>query len=89
MRQNAPDPVSLLMLGQFGVDLRHQQHGLGRALMADVFRRAKLVAQHAGFRALGTHPIDAAAEGFYAKLGFRLMPHISPALMLIRTTKLP
>ncbi len=89
MRRNAPDPVGLLLLGQVGVDVQHQQQGVGKALMVDVFKRAKLIGQHTGFRALGTNPIDVPAQQFYTKFGFRLMPGISPALMLLRRRNIP
>jgi predicted N-acetyltransferase YhbS len=83
LRRNAPDPVSLLLLGQLAVDISQQGKGLGGRLLGDACFRVAEVFQRAGFRALATHPIDDGAARFYAKYGFSPVPDSSPPLMVL------
>lgn len=50
--------------------------------------RAADVAEQIGFRALATHPLDAAAEGFYARFGFLAIPDSQPRLMVLARARL-
>ena len=83
LRRNAPDPVSVLRLGQLAVDRLHRGKGLGSALLRDACLRTLAVLRHAGFRALATHPIDDDAVRFYARFGFTLVPDSRPPLMVL------
>ena len=83
LRRNAPDPVSLLLLGQLAVDRSHQGKGLGSELLRDACMRTLAVLRHAGFRALATHPIDDNAARFYARFGFTAVPASQPPLMVL------
>jgi predicted N-acetyltransferase YhbS len=83
LRRNAPDPVSLLLLGQLAVDVTQHGKGLGRRLLGDACLRSLDVLRQAGFRALATHPIDAAAVRFYARFGFTAVPDSTPPLMVL------
>lgn len=83
LRRNAPDPVSLLLLGQLAVDVTQHGKGLGRLLLGDACLRAADVFRQAGFRALATHPINEAAARFYIRFGFSAVPDSSPPLMLL------
>jgi predicted N-acetyltransferase YhbS len=83
LRRNAPDPVSLLLLGQLAVDRMHRGKGLGSELLRDACMRTLAVLQHAGFRALATHPIDDDAIRFYARFGFTSVPDSRPPLMVL------
>jgi GNAT superfamily N-acetyltransferase len=88
LRRNAPDPVPLLLLGQLAVDTRWHGAGFGRLLLGDACLRALDVSRRAGFRALATHPVDAAAERFYARFGFVTVPDSMPALMVLSIDRL-
>ncbi len=83
LRRNAPDPVPLMLLGQLAVDLNYRGQGLGRRLLRDALARIARVSSQIGFRAIATHPIDAAAEAFYARYGFVVVPDSSPRLMIL------
>lgn len=63
-------PIPLVILARLAVDLDYQKQGLGASLLQDAITRTIAVAEHAGIRALLTHPIDAQAEAFYRRFGF-------------------
>jgi len=88
LRRNAPDPVPLLLLGQLAVDARWHRAGFGRRLLGDACLLALDVSPRAGFRALATHPVDAAPERFYARFGFVAVPDSIPALMVLSIDRL-
>lgn len=83
LRRNAPDPVSLMLLGQLAVATNHRGRGLGRRLLQDALLRVANLSRHAGFRALAAHPLDADAETFYRKFGFTSVPDTQPQLMVL------
>ena len=64
-------PIPLVILARLAVDLDHQGQGLGFSLLQDAIRRTIAMAEHAGIRALLTHPINArpATEHRRAPLG--------------------
>ena len=70
LARNAPDPVSVVLLGRLAVALDAAGLGLGRDLVADALNNARLGAAVLGARALVAEAIDPAAEQFYAHLGF-------------------
>lgn len=76
-------PIPLIILARLAVDLDYQGKGLGLSLLQDAIRRAVIVAEHAGIRALLTHPIDAEAEAFYRRFGFESMPENNRQLILL------
>jgi GNAT superfamily N-acetyltransferase len=88
LRRNAPDPVSLLLLGQLAIDVWYHGRGLGARLLRDACIRALAVLDNAGFRALATHPIDPDAINFYARYGFTAIPDARPALMVLPVHRL-
>lgn len=88
LRRNAPDPVSLMLLGQLAVDANHAGRGLGRALLRDAMLRVVHLSQHVGFRALAAHPLDSDAERFYRPFGFTVVPDTQPALMVLPLQRL-
>jgi GNAT superfamily N-acetyltransferase len=64
-----PYDLPLILLARLAVDQRFAGHGLGRALLAEVFRIAMLVADEIGCRCIITDAYrDKAA--WYAKYGF-------------------
>lgn len=76
-------PIPLIILARLAVDLDYQKRGLGVSLLQDAIRRAVAVAEHAGIRALLTHPVDAEAEAFYRRFGFEPTPEIERQLILL------
>ena len=76
-------PIPLIILARLAVDLDYQKRGLGLSLLQDAIRRAVAVAEHAGIRALLTHPLDAEAEAFYKRFGFEPIPENERALILL------
>ena len=61
-------PVPMILLARLAVDVRAQESGLGRALVADAMRRVAAVADQVGVRALLVHAKDQAAREFYLSL---------------------
>jgi GNAT superfamily N-acetyltransferase len=61
-----PQPMALL--ARLGVDLRHEGRGLGRALVADVIRRAAALADEIGCRGLLVHCESDQARAFYLRV---------------------
>jgi GNAT superfamily N-acetyltransferase len=76
-------PIPLIILARLAVDLDYQGRGLGFSLLQDAVRRAVAVAEHAGIRALLTHPLDTEAEAFYRRFGFEQIPDNARALILL------
>lgn len=76
-------PIPLIILARLAVDLDYQKRGLGFSLLQDAIMRAIAVADHAGIRALLTHPIDADADAFYRRFGFEPAPHDERQLLLL------
>jgi len=64
-RQNAPNPIPVLLLARLGVHQRAQGRGIGRALVQDVLLRCLEISRNVGFRALLIHCRDEAARDFY------------------------
>ena len=76
-------PIPLIILARLAVDLDYQKRGLGFSLLQDAIRRACAVAEHAGIRALLTHPLDAEADAFYRRFGFESTPENEQQLILL------
>lgn len=67
-------PIPVVLLARLAVSVSHQRLGIGRGLLQDAILRTLAIAEHAGIRALMTHPIDDAASSFYLRFGFRPSP---------------
>lgn len=63
-------PIPVVLLARLAVDIQDHGHGLGIGLLQDAIRRTISVADHAGVRAMLTHPIDDEASRFYQRFGF-------------------
>ena len=70
MRRNMPRQVPVVLLARLAVDRSHQGKGIGRALLQDALRRARLAANEVSARLMITHPMTPAAEAFYLRNGF-------------------
>jgi predicted N-acetyltransferase YhbS len=76
-------PIPLVILARLAVDSDYQGQGIGYSLLQDAINRTLAIAEHAGIRALLTHPIDASAEAFYRRFGFESMPENARQLLLL------
>ncbi|WP_020472311.1 GNAT family N-acetyltransferase [Zavarzinella formosa] len=86
LRRNMPDPIPVLVLGRLAVDRRHQNRGIGHALLRDVVRRALQVAEMAGVVAVLVHALSEPARCFYQSCGFVEMPSQPTTLFLMLHT---
>lgn len=80
-----PQPVALL--ARLGVDERHEGHGLGAALLADVVLRLVAVAEQIGCRGLLIHCENDRAQAFYQHLVPELETSPSDPLHLLLLVK--
>lgn len=81
-------PIPVVLLARLAVSRHAQGRGLGVGLLQDAIRRALLVAEQAGIRALLTHPIDDDAARFYARFGFVRSPlHEQQMLLLLKDAR--
>ncbi|MBU6238634.1 MAG: GNAT family N-acetyltransferase [Planctomycetes bacterium] len=63
--------VPVVLIGRLAVDLSVQGKGLGALLLIDALRRALLISNEIGVRAVEVDAIDGDALSFYEKYGFR------------------
>jgi len=76
-------PIPVVLLARLAVSLGYQGHGVGRGLLQDAIMRTLTIADHAGIRALMTHPLDNAAASFYLRFGFIPSPLRERQLLLL------
>ncbi len=82
MRRNMPKNIPAVVLGRLAIDLAFQGQGLGRAMLADVVRRAQRASREISARLVIVHAISPAAEAFYLYHGFTRLPVEAPVLAL-------
>jgi GNAT superfamily N-acetyltransferase len=82
MRRNMPRQIPAVTLGRLAIDRAYQGKGLGRALLADVVRRALRAGEEVSARLIIVHAISPAAEAFYLHHGFTRLPVATPTLAL-------
>ena len=82
VRRNMPDPVPVMVLARLAVDHRAQGIKLGASLLQDAVKRAVIVSQNAGVRALLVHALHDQARAFYEHYGFQVSPAHPMTLML-------
>lgn len=70
----ARHPVPVIILARLAVDVEHQGHGLGSALLKDALLRTMQAADIAGLRAILVHAKDEAARAWYMGWGFEPSP---------------
>lgn len=83
VRRNMPDPVPVMVLARLAIDHRAQGIQLGGALLQDAVRRAVMVSQNAGVRALLVHALHDHAKAFYEHYGFQASP-LHPMTLMLR-----
>ena len=76
-------PVPVVILARLAVALQDQGRGIGVGLLQEAIRRTTLIAEHAGIRAMLTHPIDDEAARFYTRFGFVASPLREQQLLLL------
>lgn len=86
VRRNMPDPVPVLVLGRLAVDQRAQGIKLGGALLQDALKRALVVAENTGVRAILVHALHGRARSFYEHYGFITSP-VDPLTLMIRLSQ--
>lgn len=82
VRRNMPDPIPVMVLARLAVDRSAQGSKLGGALLQDAVKRALVVAQNTGVRALLVHALHDRAKSFYEHYGFQASPANPMTLML-------
>lgn len=75
-------PVPVVILARLGVSVQDQGLGIGIGLLKDAIRRALMISDQAGIRALLTHPMDEEAARFYSRFGFEPSPLREDQLLL-------
>jgi len=70
----ARHPVPVMILARLAIDMKHQNVGLGRALLKDALLRTVQAADIAGVRAMLVHAKDDAARNWYLHWGFEPSP---------------
>lgn len=76
-------PLPVVILARLAVSTTDQGRGIGVGLLQDAIRRTMLIAEHAGIRAMLTHPIDENATRFYTRFGFIASPLREQQLLLL------
>ena len=67
-------PIPVVVLARLAVSIQDQGRGIGVGMLQDAIRRALVISEQAGIRALLTHPIDENAVRFYQRFGFISSP---------------
>ena len=76
-------PLPVVILARLAVSTTDQGRGIGVGLLQEAIRRTMLIAEHAGIRAMLTHPIDEDATRFYTRFGFIASPLREQQLLLL------
>jgi len=76
-------PIPVVLLARLAVSVAYQRSGIGRGLLRDAILRTLAIADHAGIRALMTHPLDEPAAAFYRRFGFIPSPLRERQLLLL------
>ena len=74
LTRRAPNPIPVIVMGRFAIDVEYQGQGLGADLLAHAVRRALNAAEHIGARALLVDALTESALGFWTACGFRPSP---------------
>ena len=76
-------PLPVVILARLAVSASAQGQGIGLGLLRDAIRRTMLISEHAGIRAMLTHPINDEAMRFYTRFGFVASPAGDQQLSLL------
>ncbi len=75
--------IPVMLLARLAIDLKHQRHGLGQALLKNALLRTVQAADIAGIRALLVHAKDEKARAWYERFDFVPSPTDSHHLYLL------
>ncbi|HAU1153063.1 TPA: GNAT family N-acetyltransferase [Legionella pneumophila] len=75
--------IPVIILARMAVRKDYQGKNIGRGMLQDAIKRALMVANEVGVRAILTHPIDDKAESFYKHFGFEESPLREKQLILL------
>ena len=70
-RTVGPPPLPAILVSQLGVDLQHQNRGIGSALLWDALQVAERAAGPLGVRVVVAHAVGEQATRFMNRFGFR------------------
>lgn len=76
-------PIPVVILARLAVSKLAQGRGIGSGMLQDAIRRTMRIAEHAGIRAMLTHPTDQDAASFYTRFGFIPSPLREQQLLLL------
>jgi GNAT superfamily N-acetyltransferase len=79
--RRAPEPVPVIRMGRFAIDVRHQGQGWGAELLGRALLHAVSGSRQIGARALLVDAISEDAAAFYRRFGFEPSP-IHPLQLL-------
>lgn len=83
IKGQAKHPVPVMILARLAVDMRHQEKGLGTALLKDALLRTIQAADIAGIRCLLVHAKDDSAKQWYLAFDFEISPTDPYQLLLL------
>lgn len=70
LKRNAPNPISVMVLGRLAIDRKWQFQGLGKALLRDAILKTVAISKIAGVKGLLVQAISEEATQFYLKNDF-------------------
>lgn len=82
LRRNAPELIPVTILGRFGVDVRHQNRGIGGKLLRDAFLRTLGASRMVGSRVILVQAKTDRVRDYYSRFGFLSMPEHPLTLVL-------
>lgn len=77
-RRNMPEPIPIVLIARFVVDVDYQKQRWGGKLLREAVMRTMLISQVIGVRGLVVHALSDNAKAFYQRFGFvesPLQPH--------------
>lgn len=79
-------PIPVLVIARLAVANDQKGKGLGYTLLIDALRRAVMISENAGVRAVMVEALHERAASFYDKFGFEASPNNSMRLFLTMKT---
>lgn len=86
MQRNIPESLPVVLLGRLGIDKKHQNKGLGKALLRDAMIRVASTSTNIGIFAILLHALSEQAKKFYLSCGFVQSPLQPMTLMMTLKT---
>lgn len=75
-------PIPIAILARLAVEVDHQGHGIGAALLNDALARVDRASEQVAVRAVVVHAVDENASAFYERFGFRALSDAPRTLMV-------